>query len=50
MMPSANIVKRDSAPAREHVEHVQDAALLGAEQLGELVRIDPGTGMWAPMR
>src|SRR5262249_9745656 len=29
-------------PARKHVEHIEDATLLRAEQLGELVGIDPG--------
>ena len=44
MMPSANTVKRDSAPPREHVEQVQDAALLALEQLLQLLRVDAGHG------
>jgi hypothetical protein len=28
--------------AREHVEHVEDAAALRAEELRELLRVDPG--------
>ena len=42
MMPSAKIVKRDKRAAREHVEHVQDAALLRLEQFRQLNRIDTG--------
>ncbi len=40
MMPSAKMVKRDSAPPGEHVEHAQDAALLALEQVRQHVRVD----------
>jgi hypothetical protein len=40
MIPSAKTVKRDKAPTREHVEQVQDAALLATEQLLQLHWID----------
>ena len=39
-MPSANTVKRDSAPPREQVEHGENAALLSLENCRELVRIN----------
>ena len=48
MMPSAKTVKRDRAPAREHVEQTQDAALLTLEQLLQLRRIDTRHGDMSP--
>ena len=40
MMPSAKMREALERAAREHVEHVEDAAALGAEQLGEPFRVD----------
>jgi hypothetical protein len=49
MIPSANTVKRERS-TREHVEQIENAALLAREQLLQLRWIDARNGICAPMR